>query len=106
MRTFAVIVLFSVSSVMAAQDTASSIRNYLRINTDFCTGGQPKMDEICGHAPPLGDVLQKSPRHPGYRYNDAATEGNETPYDRFFIERWTPTREPCPRQQVTRARAA
>jgi uncharacterized protein (TIGR01244 family) len=45
-RVFAVIVLFSVTSVIAAQDTASSIRNYLRINTDFCTGGQPKMDEL------------------------------------------------------------
>ena len=30
----------------AAQESASSIRNYLRINTEFCTGGQPRMEEL------------------------------------------------------------
>jgi protein tyrosine phosphatase (PTP) superfamily phosphohydrolase (DUF442 family) len=29
-----------------AQDDANSIRNFLRINSDFCTGGQPRIEQL------------------------------------------------------------
>src|SRR5689334_9458979 len=29
-----------------AQDDLSSIRNFLRVNKDFCTGGQPKLEHL------------------------------------------------------------
>jgi protein tyrosine phosphatase (PTP) superfamily phosphohydrolase (DUF442 family) len=29
-----------------AQDDLSSIRNFLRVNEQFCTGGQPRMDQL------------------------------------------------------------
>jgi uncharacterized protein (TIGR01244 family) len=44
--TLVSIVLLLSVCLAAAQDSASSIRNFLRINSDFCTGGQPKMDEL------------------------------------------------------------
>ena len=37
--------LLSVSAV-AAQDDLSSIRNFLRVNKEFCTGGQPKLEHL------------------------------------------------------------
>src|SRR5689334_17770481 len=33
-------------SAATAQNDASSIRNFLRVNSDFCTGGQPRMEEL------------------------------------------------------------
>jgi len=31
---------------LAAQDAAPPIRNFLRVNKDFCTGGQPKLEHL------------------------------------------------------------
>lgn len=40
-------VLLSVSAVMAqAQDDLASIRNFLRVNKEFCTGGQPRLEHL------------------------------------------------------------
>ena len=33
-------------SPVAAQDDLSSIRNFLRVNKDFCTGGQPRLEHL------------------------------------------------------------
>src|ERR1043165_2147670 len=33
-------------STAVAQDDLSSIRNFLRVNKDFCTGGQPKLEHL------------------------------------------------------------
>jgi outer membrane protein assembly factor BamB len=38
-------VLLSVSAI-TAQDDLSSIRNFLRVNKDFCTGGQPRLEQL------------------------------------------------------------
>lgn len=38
-------ILLSVSSV-SAQDDLSSIRNFLRVNKEFCTGGQPRLEHL------------------------------------------------------------
>lgn len=47
MRTF---ILFSIlllsSSSLAAQENVSDIRNFLRVNKDFCTGGQPRLEHL------------------------------------------------------------
>jgi outer membrane protein assembly factor BamB/protein tyrosine phosphatase (PTP) superfamily phosphohydrolase (DUF442 family) len=40
---FAVLVLVS---PVAAQDDLSSIRNFLRVNKEFCTGGQPRLEHL------------------------------------------------------------
>ena len=40
-----VMLLLAVSCV-AAQESTDSIRNFLRINKDFCTGGQPKLEHL------------------------------------------------------------
>src|ERR1041385_8471517 len=42
--TFLLILLVAFSSAMA-QDT-NEIRNFLRVNKDFCTGGQPKLEHL------------------------------------------------------------
>src|SRR6476661_2033624 len=42
--TVAAILLVIVSAVMA-QDTGP-IRNFLRVNKDFCTGGQPRLEHL------------------------------------------------------------
>lgn len=39
------ILLLGVSSITAQEDT-SSIRNFLRVNKDFCTGGQPRLEHL------------------------------------------------------------
>ena len=39
------ILLLIVPSVFAQEDTAS-IRNFLRVNKDFCTGGQPRLEHL------------------------------------------------------------
>ena len=41
---FAIVVL--VSTAVAQQDDLSSIRNFLRVNKDFCTGGQPRLEHL------------------------------------------------------------
>jgi len=33
-------------SAVAAQDDLSSIRNFLRVNKEFCTGGQPRLEHL------------------------------------------------------------
>ena len=38
-------ILLAVSAVLAQEDT-SSIRNFLRVNKDFCTGGQPRLEHL------------------------------------------------------------
>ena len=38
-------VVMSLSLVMAQQET-SSIRNFLRVNEQFCTGGQPRLEDL------------------------------------------------------------
>ena len=39
---------FSVVTILivAAQDAAPPIRNFLRVNKEFCTGGQPKLEHL------------------------------------------------------------
>jgi len=44
MRVFLTVLLLAFSSAMA-QD-AGEIRNFLRVNKDFCTGGQPKLEQL------------------------------------------------------------
>jgi uncharacterized protein (TIGR01244 family) len=39
-------VLVIVTGVTSAQDDLSSIRNFLRVNKDYCTGGQPKVEHL------------------------------------------------------------
>jgi outer membrane protein assembly factor BamB/protein tyrosine phosphatase (PTP) superfamily phosphohydrolase (DUF442 family) len=39
------ILLLTASSAVAQEDTAS-IRNFLRVNKDFCTGGQPRLEHL------------------------------------------------------------
>src|SRR5215204_6082050 len=39
------ILLLAVSSAAAQEDT-TSIRNFLRINEEFCTGGQPRLEHL------------------------------------------------------------
>ena len=39
---FTLLILVTASSV-PAQENAPDIRNFLRVNKDFCTGGQPKI---------------------------------------------------------------
>src|SRR3954466_4680451 len=39
------ILLLAVSPI-AAQDDTASIRNFVRVNKDFCTGGQPRMEHL------------------------------------------------------------
>jgi protein tyrosine phosphatase (PTP) superfamily phosphohydrolase (DUF442 family) len=39
-------VVFLVIFSVAAQDTAPPIRNFLRVNKDFCTGGQPRLEHL------------------------------------------------------------
>src|SRR6185503_17894762 len=39
------VILLSIVFVGVAQDT-SEIRNFLRVNKDFCTGGQPKLEHL------------------------------------------------------------
>src|SRR5262245_24265373 len=43
--SFLVAILLLAFSLVMAQDT-SEIRNFLRINKDFCTGGQPKLEHL------------------------------------------------------------
>ena len=42
---FILLVLVTVSSV-PAQENAPDIRNFLRVNKDFCTGGQPRLEHL------------------------------------------------------------
>ncbi|HEY2962575.1 MAG TPA: PQQ-binding-like beta-propeller repeat protein [Pyrinomonadaceae bacterium] len=49
MKTFLSLVallLFVTSSTVAQQDDLSSIRNFLRVNKEFCTGGQPRTEQL------------------------------------------------------------
>ena len=39
------IVLFGVL-IIRAQEDPGQIRNFLRVNKDFCTGGQPKLEHL------------------------------------------------------------
>ena len=38
--------LFLVFQVTQSQDSVQSIRNYLHVNDQFCTGGQPKLEHL------------------------------------------------------------
>ena len=42
---FAVVALFLLAMPIAAQQSPS-IRNFLRVNEDFCTGGQPRLEHL------------------------------------------------------------
>ncbi|HEY0727642.1 MAG TPA: sulfur transferase domain-containing protein, partial [Pyrinomonadaceae bacterium] len=39
-------VLVFVSPVLAQQQEATPIRNFLRVNKEFCTGGQPRLEHL------------------------------------------------------------
>ena len=39
-------VVFLAASVITAQDDATSIRNFVRVNEQFCTGGQPRLEHL------------------------------------------------------------
>ena len=41
----ALVIALSIVLLGTAQDT-SEIRNFLRVNKDFCTGGQPKLEHL------------------------------------------------------------
>src|SRR5690242_14248345 len=41
-----VLAVLILCTAVAAQDDLSSIRNFLRINKDFCTGGQPRLEHL------------------------------------------------------------
>jgi uncharacterized protein (TIGR01244 family) len=43
---FALIGLLLIALPPGAQQEASSIRNFLRVNEEFCTGGQPRLEEL------------------------------------------------------------
>ena len=34
------------SGCTVAQDDLASIRNFLRVNDEFCTGGQPRLEQL------------------------------------------------------------
>jgi len=40
----AIVALLAVPAM--AQDSAAPIRNFLKVNADFCTGGQPRIDQL------------------------------------------------------------
>jgi outer membrane protein assembly factor BamB len=40
------LVLFLTAAALAQQDDLSSIRNFLRVNKEFCTGGQPRTEQL------------------------------------------------------------
>ena len=40
------VVLFLPSFALGQDDTTTSIRNFLRVNKDFCTGGQPRLEHL------------------------------------------------------------
>lgn len=42
----AMVALCSLSGVLFGQQAAAPIMNFLRINTEICTGGQPTMDQL------------------------------------------------------------
>jgi outer membrane protein assembly factor BamB/protein tyrosine phosphatase (PTP) superfamily phosphohydrolase (DUF442 family) len=47
MRTFsALLLLISMACVLTVAQEAGPIRNFLRVNEDFCTGGQPKLEHL------------------------------------------------------------
>src|SRR5690348_11369888 len=44
--SYALLAVLILVSTAVAQDDLSSIRNFLRVNKDFCTGGQPKLEHL------------------------------------------------------------
>ena len=46
MRLLTIIIVLCLVAVSYAQQPENSIRNFYRVNETFCTGGQPKVDEI------------------------------------------------------------
>lgn len=40
------VIVIAVPSVLAQQNDLSSIRNFLRVNEQFCTGGQPRLEHL------------------------------------------------------------
>ena len=38
--------IFLTASSVAAQENVPDIRNFLRVNKDFCTGGQPRLEHL------------------------------------------------------------
>ncbi len=45
LKTIAVLLLLATGSAMA-QEGVQSIRNFVRVNDEFCTGGQPKLEHL------------------------------------------------------------
>ena len=43
---YLVLIVLVLVPPVAAQDDLSSIRNFLRVNKDFCTGGQPRLEHL------------------------------------------------------------
>jgi protein tyrosine phosphatase (PTP) superfamily phosphohydrolase (DUF442 family) len=41
-----VLILLVTLGVISKQDSAPPIRNFLRVNSDFCTGGQPRLEHL------------------------------------------------------------
>jgi protein tyrosine phosphatase (PTP) superfamily phosphohydrolase (DUF442 family) len=46
MKAFPLVLLLLFSSATAQQEEVQSIRNFVRINDQFCTGGQPKLEHL------------------------------------------------------------
>jgi protein tyrosine phosphatase (PTP) superfamily phosphohydrolase (DUF442 family) len=44
--TIATLLIFACAACMFGQQGAQSIQNFLRVNTEICTGGQPTMDQL------------------------------------------------------------
>src|SRR5919206_4066378 len=46
MKTIILGILLLAISPAVAQEDVTSIRNFLRVNKDFCTGGQPRLEHL------------------------------------------------------------
>ena len=46
MKAFPLVLLLVFSSATAQQEEAQPIRNFVRVNDQFCTGGQPKLEHL------------------------------------------------------------
>lgn len=46
MKTTLLFLILLLPSIMTAQEDLSDIRNFLRVNKEFCTGGQPRLEHL------------------------------------------------------------
>ncbi len=46
MKPLICVLLFGLVTVVPGQDDPGSIRNFVRVNEQFCTGGQPRLEHL------------------------------------------------------------